>query len=89
MLATGIMLPAAGALALTNAKPQFMGRMTGIFRTVGESGMAFGPIVVPAVTAAGGLPVLAGLLVCAAVTAIALAAAALLASRRPDHRGTR
>jgi MFS family permease len=89
MLATGIMLPAAGALALSNARPQFMGRMTGIFRTVGESGMAFGPIVVPAITAAGGLPVLGGLLVCAVVTVIALAAASVLVSRAPQGSGAR
>lgn len=82
MLATGVMLPAAGALALTNAKPQVMGRMTGLFRTVGESGMAFGPIVVPAITAAGSLPVLSGLLTCAVVTTVALAAASLFGARR-------
>jgi MFS family permease len=82
MLATGVMLPAAGALALTNAKPQVMGRTMGLFRTIGESGMALGPVVVPAVTAIGGLHVLSGLLTCAVVTAIALAAASILGGYR-------
>jgi len=82
MLTTGIMIPAAGALALTNAKPHVMGRTMGLFRTIGESGMALGPVVVPAVTAAGGLSVLSGLVTCAAVTAIALAAASMLTARR-------
>ncbi len=84
MLATGVMIPAAGALALGNAKPQVMGRMMGIFRTIGESGMALGPVVVPAVTAAGGLSVLSGLLTCSVVTAIALAASLLVGRKAPD-----
>jgi len=82
MLTTGVMIPAAGALALTNAKPHVMGRTMGLFRTVGESGMALGPVVVPAVSAAGGLSVLSGLVTCAAVSAIALAAAAWLPAQR-------
>jgi MFS family permease len=85
MLATGVMLPAAGALALTNARPQVMGRTMGLFRTVGESGMALGPVVVPAVTTAGGLHVLSGLVTCSVVTAIALAAASLMSTRRHDN----
>lgn len=82
MLATGVMLPAAGAIALNKAKPQMMGRMMGMYRTVAESGMALGPVVVPAVTAAGKLPVLYGLLTCATVTVVALAAAAIFVGRR-------
>jgi MFS family permease len=82
MLATGVMLPAAGAIALGNAKPQMMGRMMGLYRTVAESGMALGPVVVPAVTAAAGLSVLSGLLTCAVVTTIALGAASLFVGRR-------
>jgi MFS family permease len=95
MLATGVMLPAAGAIALANAKPHMMGRIMGLFRTVAEAGMAFGPAVVPAVTAATAMPVLGGMLTCALVTAIALAAAvmhvacgasaALPAAPRPDN----
>jgi MFS family permease len=84
MLATGVMLPAAGAIALSNVKPQMMGRMMGLYRTVAESGMALGPVVVPAVTAAAGLSVLSGLLTCAVVTAIALAASLLVGRREPD-----
>lgn len=82
MLATGVMLPAAGAIALTNAKPHMMGRVMGLFRTVAEAGMAFGPAVVPGVTAAAGMPVLGGMLTCSLVTALALAAALLHAGRR-------
>jgi MFS family permease len=81
MLATGIMLPAAGALALTGCKPQMMGRVVGLFRTVGESGMALGPVVVPALTAANDWSVLSGLLTCAVVSVIALAAAVKLGRR--------
>lgn len=87
MLATGVMLPAAGALALSNATPQVMGRTMGLYRTVGESGMALGPVVVPAVTAAGGLPILSGLLTCAVVTAIAIVAAFMLGRRRRPSIG--
>jgi MFS family permease len=77
MIATGIMIPAAGALALTGAKPQVTGRVMGLFRTIGESGMAFGPIVVPAVTAAAHLPTLSGLLTCVVIAVIALTTASL------------
>jgi MFS family permease len=82
MLATGIMLPAAGAIALNKTKPQVMGRTMGLYRTVAESGMALGPVMVPAITAAGKWPVLYGLLTCAMVTALALAAAAVFVGRR-------
>jgi MFS family permease len=81
MLATGVMLPAAGAIALTNAKPQMMGRIMGLYRTVAEAGMAFGPAVVPSVTAAVGMPVLGGMLTCSLVTVVALAAALLHVTR--------
>lgn len=81
MLATGVMLPAAGALALSNARPQMMGRIMGLFRTVAEAGMAFGPAVVPAVTAAAGMPILGGMLTCSLVTAIALVAALMHVTR--------
>jgi MFS family permease len=80
MFATGIMIPAAGALALTGAKPQVTGRVMGLFRTIGESGMAFGPVVVPAVTAAAHLPILSGLLPCMLVAIVALAAASFFRS---------
>jgi MFS family permease len=81
MLATGVMLPAAGAIALTNAKPQMMGRIMGLYRTVAEAGMAFGPAVVPSVTAAVGMPVLGGMLTCSLVTVVALVAALMHVTR--------
>jgi MFS family permease len=77
MLATGIMLPAAGALALRDANPKTMGRTMGLYRTIGETGMALGPVVVPAVTAISGLSLLSGLLTCAIVNVIAIIAACL------------
>jgi MFS family permease len=77
MLATGVMLPAAGALALSGANPKTMGRTMGLYRTIGESGMALGPMVVPAVTAMSGLPLLSGLVTCAVVNATAIVVAYL------------
>jgi MFS family permease len=91
MFATGVMIPAAGALALTGAKPQVTGRVMGLFRTIGESGMAFGPVVVPAVTAAAHLPILSGLLPCVFVAIAALTAASILRSAKmpPAAEATR
>jgi MFS family permease len=83
MLATGVMLPAAGALALNDANPKTMGRTMGLYRTIGESGMALGPTVGPAVTALGALPLMGGLLTCAVVNAIAIVAACLPARGHP------
>ncbi len=74
MLATGVMLPAAGALALSDAEPQMVGRTMGLYRTIGESGMALGPVVVPVITAAGSWSLLSGLLTCSVITVVALLA---------------
>ncbi|MCA0433421.1 MAG: MFS transporter [Proteobacteria bacterium] len=74
LLATGVMIPAATTLALTGAAPQTMGRLMGLVRTAGDTGMAIGPIVVPAFVTFGGFNMLAGLFVCLAVTLVPLAA---------------
>ena len=82
MLATGVMLPSAGAIALTRATPPTMGRLMGLYRTVGEAGMAFGPAVVPTVSQVLGMSILGGLLTCSTVTGIALLAAAAFNPRQ-------
>ncbi|MBC2664923.1 MFS transporter [Novosphingobium flavum] len=83
LLATGVMIPAAAALALTGAEPRRMGQLMGIYRTMAESGMAIGPVALPAFTAALGLPVVSGLLPCIALTALA-ACIVLVIGRRPS-----
>ncbi len=85
LLATGVMIPAATTLALTGAAPQVMGRVMGLVRTAGDTGMAVGPIVVPAIVAFGGFGIMAGLLVCLAVTLLPLVGVAL-AGRSPAAR---
>jgi MFS family permease len=88
LFATGVMIPSAAALALRKVAPPAMGRATGLFRTIGEAGMALGPVVVPAVSAALHLPVLAGLLTCAVVTIAALGAALAGSARRSSDGRT-
>jgi MFS family permease len=77
-LGTGVMIPAAAALSLQNAAPQATGRIMGLFRTASDSGMALGPIVIPAITRFAGISILAGLLICAVVLLTALALVAVL-----------
>jgi MFS family permease len=84
MAATGLALPAAGAVALEGVQPQATGRTMGLFRMAGDIGLASGPVVVTGIVRALGLPLLFGFAVSAAIVLLCGAVFALtrMGSRR-------
>ena len=72
MFGTGVMIPAAIAIAMEGVPAAQTGRVMGAVRTVSDAGMAVGPTAVPVLSGALGQPPLFGLVTCLAACAIAL-----------------
>ncbi len=72
MIATGAMIPAAGAVALKGAPREATGRVMGVFRTATDFAMTAGPITLPAMAGAFALPVADGFAIAAGVLALAV-----------------
>jgi MFS family permease len=71
MVGSGAMLPAAGALVLGAAAGMGTGAATALFRTLGDVGIALGPVGSTTIASLAGLPIAGGLWVTAGVVAAA------------------
>lgn len=76
MAATGLALPAAGAVVLEGVDPANTGRTMGLFRMAGDIGLAGGPVLVTGTIKALGLPLPAGF----SIAAVLVLAAGLVFS---------
>jgi DHA1 family multidrug resistance protein-like MFS transporter len=73
MVGTGAMLPAAGALALERAAGVGTGAVTALIRTLGDVGIALGPVGSTTIASLAGLPITGGLWVTGGVVAASAA----------------
>lgn len=87
MAATGLALPAAGAVVLDGVGPEATGRVMGLFRMAGDIGLAAGPVIVTGLVAALALPTLAGFAVTALI--VFLCGIVFAASRAGGRRVAR
>ncbi len=73
MVGSGAMLPSAGALVLEAATGTGTGAATALYRTLGDVGIALGPVGSTTIASLAGLPITGGLWVTAGVVAASTA----------------
>lgn len=72
MFGTGVMIPAAIAIAMEGVPAALTGRVMGPVRTISDAGMAVGPTAVPFLSGAAGQPPVFGMVICLAACVAAL-----------------